>query len=302
MAERRASRGAAVVQGRYRRVYTAIWRDRDFKALDAAGKTIALYCLTGPQTNRIGLYYLSFGEMFDDLESVVESLATLRRTFPQVVSRFNWRWDSAESVLWIPSWWKYNLPVNPNVLVGCLDDIADVQKSVLCVDFAENRGDLPPSYLKLFDGSIGTLWRSVVEECRRRRGQDQDQDQDRSLLVTVSPGDEPPTVDPAEPFPCEPRGVERGTGLAAKEFADWFVAAYPKHRNGARYMLKDGDAAKVRELLQTWPIERLKQLSEVLLLLDGVDEWIEASDRGIAVLHHRASFLDQRLAAVEAKR
>lgn len=127
------------------------------------------------------------------------------------------------------------------------------------------------------------------------------QDHEKDLLLTTP---EPPAPDPAEPPPSDPAvGVEAGDRIAEKQFLEWFALAYSKHRNGAKFKAKSGDGALVRGLLAMWSEERLQLLATLMLVLaPDVDEWIEKSDRGIGVLNHRATFLDQLLSKAEAAR
>ncbi|MCH8042242.1 MAG: hypothetical protein IID44_00860 [Planctomycetes bacterium] len=41
---------------RFRKVYPRIWSDQDFLSLGDSEKLLALFALTGPQSNRIGLF------------------------------------------------------------------------------------------------------------------------------------------------------------------------------------------------------------------------------------------------------
>ena len=54
--------------GRYRKVYARLWRHPGFANLNEGEKVLALYLLTGPQTNRLGLYCLSVATAAEDWE------------------------------------------------------------------------------------------------------------------------------------------------------------------------------------------------------------------------------------------
>jgi hypothetical protein len=53
--------------GRYRKLYIRLWRHPGFLSLTDAEKVLALYLLTGPPTNRLGLYTLSIATAAEEL-------------------------------------------------------------------------------------------------------------------------------------------------------------------------------------------------------------------------------------------
>ena len=99
--------------GRYRRIFVRLWRNEDFVAMDNGQKVVALYLLTGPQTNRIGFYRLSMGAAADDLGTIPETFAKRCET---VCQTFNWQHDLRSQMLLIPTWWEYNKPANPKMI------------------------------------------------------------------------------------------------------------------------------------------------------------------------------------------
>src|SRR5438045_3747089 len=92
---------------RYRRVYVRLSRHPVFRAADDAQKTAALYLLTGPQTNRLGCYMLSLALAAEDLD---KPPAAVQARFKSVCEAFDWRWDTTNRVLYVPSWWEWNPP------------------------------------------------------------------------------------------------------------------------------------------------------------------------------------------------
>ena len=64
--------------GRYRKLYARVWRHPGFTALTDGEKTLALYLLTGPQTNRLGLYTLSVATAAEHLGTVPETIPRAR--------------------------------------------------------------------------------------------------------------------------------------------------------------------------------------------------------------------------------
>lgn len=95
-----------------------------------------------------------------------------------------------------------------------------------------------------------------------------------------------------------PRAVE---GVDAEDaFIRRFCELYTHHRHGARYFVKrEKHVPLLRALLSTYGPDRLEKLAMVLLTTD--DEWVQATDRGIGILSTKASWLEERLAAYEAK-
>lgn len=91
--------------GRYRKVFVRMWRHPAFICLSDAEKALALYLLTGPQTNRLGLYCLSIATAAEDLRTLP---GTLKKRLIKVCEAFGWVFDSRSRVFYIPSWFKWN--------------------------------------------------------------------------------------------------------------------------------------------------------------------------------------------------
>jgi hypothetical protein len=107
----------AIDVGRYRKLYTRLWRHPGFAGLTEGEKILALYVLTGPQTNRLGLYLLSIATAAEDLGTTPE---TLTKRLRNVCQTFGWWFDSVARVTYIPTWWRWNPPENVNVMKGSL--------------------------------------------------------------------------------------------------------------------------------------------------------------------------------------
>jgi hypothetical protein len=91
----------------YRRVYTRLWRHPAFKPLTADEKVLALYLVTGPQTNLIGWYRFSPALAAEDIGA---SLAQVRKRLAVVLAAFDWQFEDDTQLLWIRSWLKWNPP------------------------------------------------------------------------------------------------------------------------------------------------------------------------------------------------
>ncbi len=67
---------------------------------------------------------------------------TFRDRFREVSDTLHWPHDESARVLWLPRWWRYNLPANPKHLRGCLDDLHEVPDSPLIHTWAQTWDDL----------------------------------------------------------------------------------------------------------------------------------------------------------------
>jgi hypothetical protein len=133
--------------GRYRKVFQRLWRHAEFMRLSTVEKLILLYVLSGPQTNRIGLMHFSTAAAAEDLETLPQTFA---EHFGNVCRAFGWRFDPTHRVLWIPSWWRFNIPENGNVLKGCLADVAEIPQCPLLSAFSTHLETLPETLHETF--------------------------------------------------------------------------------------------------------------------------------------------------------
>lgn len=91
----------------YRRVYLRLWRHPAFRALNEGEKVLALYLVTGPQTNLIGCYRFSPALAAEDIGV---SLAQVKRRLAKILTAFEWSFDEATQWIWIQSWFRWNPP------------------------------------------------------------------------------------------------------------------------------------------------------------------------------------------------
>lgn len=133
--------------GRYRPVYPRLWRHPGFTGLTKSARELVLYLLTGPQTNRIGLFHLSAATASEDLSVSIE---TVRKGLADVAVTFGWTFDGRARVFFIPSWWRWNPPANENVLKGNLKDLNEIPPSPLVERFALNLETLPETFRETF--------------------------------------------------------------------------------------------------------------------------------------------------------
>lgn len=155
--------------GRYRKIFPRLWCHPQFLELSEGERLLTLYCLTGPQQNRCGYAKFSISAAAEDLDiSPVKADRQMRR----ICSAFGWEYDRRRRVLFIPSWWTFNCPENPNVMIGVLKDLAEVPPSDLFARFAGNVETLPPTYRETFTQRIGEP--SPKQEQEQEPEQEQD--------------------------------------------------------------------------------------------------------------------------------
>jgi hypothetical protein len=183
------------------------------------GKLIADYVLTGPQVNRCGIFCFSPAKAQEDLGL---SSKIFTPHFERVLSELGWTWDRAARVLFIPTWWRYNTPDNPNVLAAALADLNILPNTPLLKEFAGNVRFLPPNHLQTFTQRLG-------ERYGERLGA-------QEAVTGAVTGAGAVNKNRRTP-PCPPRGREGVEGVAgasraeasevkAEFSADWLVATW----------------------------------------------------------------------------
>jgi hypothetical protein len=173
---------------RYRKLYPLFWEDEKVQALDAFDKLLAVYIFAGPQSNRIGLYCLSPG-MAEDYTGIpltrvggrvggrVEGVdETMPTRVERVCQHLGWKWDPTTRVVYIPTWWKYNAPENPSVMIGSLDDLDSVPHSPLVARFCENVTYLKPPLHETLRTRVGTRVGGRVGRPAPHQEQEQEQE------------------------------------------------------------------------------------------------------------------------------
>lgn len=106
---------------------------------------MTLYLLSGPQTNRVGLFHLSLGSAAEDVGG---TLRTIEKRIRTACETFAWQFDHIASVLWIPSWWDFNA-VKGNIqnFQGALADLHELPSTYLLSEFCANTSYLPEEAL-----------------------------------------------------------------------------------------------------------------------------------------------------------
>ena len=112
----------------YRRVYLRLWRHSDFRFLNDSERLLALYMLSGPQTNQIGCYYFSPALAAEDLGVTVKTLTSRLRS---ICKPFGWEWREDSRLFYVPSWLDWNRPNGPNATTAWRDEADRVNDPML---------------------------------------------------------------------------------------------------------------------------------------------------------------------------
>lgn len=157
--------------GHYRKVFSGIWDKTSFAGLGRDEKLVALYLLTAPQVNRIGLYKLSMAMAAD--EHLGMDKAALVKSIHTVCDTFGWGFDEGTRTVYLTSWWRYNPPANPKHLDGALKDLGKVPESPFIERFKHNTDGLTGTVLDTFAERYG------IPRPNQQQQQEQHQEQER---------------------------------------------------------------------------------------------------------------------------
>jgi hypothetical protein len=172
---------------RYRKIDPRVWRDEKFRTFSQEQQLIALYAITA-QSNRVGIFSFSIAAAAEDLRLPANRC---RKGFLTVCKLLGWTWDENARVLYIPTWWKYNHPENPNVLRSCLQDLHDLPQTRLLSDFSRNTQYLAPAFLETFHQTFTQTFGEGSGEHFRNSSPKQEQEQEQKQDKDMSP------IDPA---------------------------------------------------------------------------------------------------------
>ena len=142
----------------YSKIYKRIWRDEKFRKLSEGGQRLALYFLTSPQSNRIGLYPFSRLAARDDLRLARRGY---KKRETETLVMLNWSYDEDARVIFLPSWWRYNHPENVNIFKSNLFDIHDLPQTHLIDTFLDNTAYLRQEFwqtLATCRSNVGLGW------------------------------------------------------------------------------------------------------------------------------------------------
>ncbi len=165
-------------QGRYRKVRPRWWADVSTQRLTTAQKLVALYCLTGPQSNGIGLYRLSPAQAAEDLgEDFAEGFT---EAFTEACRIHGWRFDRVARVLWIPSWVTENPPQSPNVVKSWHGQLDQVPDCSLKHEAIQALAETLKGFGQAFAQAFGKAFTEDPPKVLPNQEQEQDQEQERS--------------------------------------------------------------------------------------------------------------------------
>lgn len=107
-----------------------IHRDKDFKALTPDQQLLYFKLLSHPYGNKAGFFIL-------DLE---ETARLMRWTKPKLLKNLKadtplWEYDETTDVVLLPNYLKYNKLAGCKSLTGLKNDLEQLPKTHLCVDF-----------------------------------------------------------------------------------------------------------------------------------------------------------------------
>lgn len=145
--------------GRYAAVFTKIWQDNKFRALDDNAKTLFLYLLTSPHGNLIGLYYMPLAYASADLGRGIEGVS---KGLSDLEKAGMIRYDKEAQVVLIVNFLKYNPINNDNQAKGALQQLEGLPETPLITDFLKCVEVYCKPYLSHFEGVSKPL-RSPLE-------------------------------------------------------------------------------------------------------------------------------------------
>ena len=122
------------------------------KDLDWAGKTVAWYCLVGPQSKAPGVFVINADKACEDLRTTKEDWNFYLEL---VADELGWRWDSERNLLWITDYFSW-VKVSKSVLLGGLQTLPETP-------WREELAAEPPAALSPMLQAVWRQWFFPVE-------------------------------------------------------------------------------------------------------------------------------------------
>lgn len=97
----------------YGKIFSAIWRSNDFRALSEDGQKMAMYLLTSQHATMIGCYYLPYGYIAEDMGW--EDMARVEAAMADCIDLGFAQRDPVSRFVFVSKWLKWNPFENPNV-------------------------------------------------------------------------------------------------------------------------------------------------------------------------------------------
>jgi hypothetical protein len=214
---------------------------------DADAQRLALYLVTAPTSNMIGLYYLPLPTLCHEVGMTVKGASKALRRVSQLHFA---HYDGASEWVWVPEMATYqigtSLKPKDKRLAKVVSLLLEARKSPYAKDFVAKYG---ASYsLPSIDLSQAP---SMPLRCQDQdQEQDKDQDQEQEHEVEAAPRTparrtsksafEPPTAADVDAY-CQ----SRSNGIAGQRFVDYYSARGWKLKGGSP--MKDWQAA-----VRTW--------------------------------------------------
>lgn len=259
----------------YRKVYLRLWRHREFAALSDGEKVLTLYLVSGPQTNAIGCYHFSPGLACEDLGI---SPPQLKRRLQRVLTAFGWKYDEANRLMWIASWLRWNKPNGANAAKAWQAEI-DGLPECEAKRWLRDAIGMPSGRRR---DAVATQEQEQEQEQKQDREQyqppERDQPRPTAAAVNGSLAKQAPDVDPDD----------------IARFLEGYRDRYERITGGSLpviWTVKDTEAA--RELLQTWPVDRLLDMAELFLYRDDRD--VAGKPKTVPFFRPMAPWCDARL-------
>jgi hypothetical protein len=190
-------------------------------------------------------FNFSPGEAREDLG--IRSEETFTEGFAKVCRKLNLGWDETFRVLYLPTWWKYNCPENPNVLKSCLADLHEIPQTQLIAEFSRNLVYLPETFHRTFREGL------AKPSPQRMPHLEQEKEQEQESVR-------------AEPSPTHDLDSN------VKEFLDRFAKEYQRRFETPYHPARGKDEKIVKDLLCTYTLEQLREKAR--LFFASQDPWI----------------------------
>jgi hypothetical protein len=250
-------------QRRYRKIFVRIWSNKEFQALTRDQQVVALYLLTGPQSNRIGLYRLSLGSAGEDLcmapDVVLEHITAICRAF-------GWQYDSVNRVFWIPSWWSYNQPSENDKNF----------RGALIVLFLQSRQHVPVSLHRCLD-AVSERYRTLIERCSNGVRTNRTEQQEQENTPQVGGDDDVNAPSPVERF-----------------WSRWRDLYAETHRGATLPLTATHlETGHMFALLDKYPPAYLEKMAELFLRRTDAD--VRGKPKGLGLFRYHAPWCDSTL-------
>lgn len=251
-----------------------MWNDEKFKLLSRAqpnAQTLWLFLLTGPHTTIVpGLFQAGEAQLAERLEW---HLTAFRRCFAEIVDQGMVIADWPSHLVWLPNGLEYGRPDNQNQTKGwayALDELPECHlKTVAVRAIKEFLKPLSKPLLEAFEKGLENGSGNGSSNGRVNQEQETEQEQEK----------------------------EKDTDARAAAFVHRYAELYPKHRNGARYVVRPSiDFANAQKLCRTWDDDaRLDAIAVEFLTCDNA--FAKSGSRTIGQLVALASWCDSQIAS-----